>query len=409
MTRSSLLLCHSWHVALLLALPIYGCASDGASITDTSEVDPLVLAENGLIAANGLSTYNGLNTFNGLNSNNGLNTYNGLSTYNGLNSNNGLMTYASGRTLVRYVVECALPPGRTLIKKDQNGVDYPFPGSIGLAPGWSDGTCDTACQEKVTACLMSLTNSVGRHVAVELVSAAAGLTAIGSNGDDVEYPNQEGAVFGNLFVSPPKMFTCTGTESPKAEQVKRYCIDGTPCDLFTKVGSCATACTTTCTVGPGGKQVCSAKSCKDPSGKIWANPITVFLHNKMEANNFDGQSGITTAGLSANGMITSVDNGDWVQMNDVQFGTVAGAVKSVLATLATPGGAPAGNNVVDVRVDSPGGKLLGSIPVRATPTGNTFVVQSAAINTDGLTGRRPVFFSFRGGSNMANISYFELK
>ncbi|HET6279919.1 MAG TPA: carbohydrate-binding protein, partial [Polyangia bacterium] len=302
-----------------------------------------------------------------------------------------------------------LPAGMTLVKQDQNGVSYVFPGSIGLAPGWFRGVCDDACQERITACLMSLTNSGGRHVAVELVTAAAGMTMIGPGGDDVEYPNQEGAVFGNLFVSPPQMFTCTGTESTSAEQVKRYCIDGTPCDLFTKVGSCAAACTQSCTVGPGGKKVCSAKSCKDPTGKSWANPITVFLHNKMEANNFDGQSGVGTAGLASSGLITGLDNGDWVQMNDVQFGTVAGSVKSVHATLATPNSATASGNFIDVRVGSATGTLLGSLPVRATANGSSYVVQSAAINTAGLTGRHPVFFGFRGGSNVAFISYFELK
>jgi hypothetical protein len=56
-----------------------------------------------------------------------------------------------------------------------------------------------------------------------------------------------------------------------------------------------TACTQTCVTGPGGAKVCSAKTCKDPSNRVWSNPITVFLHNKMEAANYDAMSGVMTA------------------------------------------------------------------------------------------------------------------
>jgi hypothetical protein len=208
-----------------------------------------------------------------------------------------------------------------------------------------------------------------------------------------------------MFVSPPQMFTCTGTESTKAEQVKRFCIDGTSCDLFQKAGNCASACTQTCVKGPGGKNVCSAKSCKDPSGKVWSNPITVFLHNKMEAANSDAESGVTTYGIAppANG-ITALDNGDWVQMNDVQFGTAAGAIKTAVATT----GLAAAGNFIDVRVDSLTGPLLGSIALKAY-TGTSSLDQTGALTTAGLTGFHPVFFKFRGGSNMGMVSYLELK
>jgi hypothetical protein len=307
--------------------------------------------------------------------------------------------------MVKYLAKCALPVGQTLVKQDQNGVTYAFPGGVGVAPGWFTGACDAACQEKVTACLMSLTNFGGRHVAVELVSAAAGLAMVGPSGDDVEYPNQEGAVFGNLMVSPPQMFTCLGTESNKAPQVKRFCINGTDCSLFTHAGVCSAACTQTCVKGPGGKDICSAKTCKDPSGKTWSNPITIYLHNKMEAANFDGQSGVTSFGLGATSGITALDNGDWVQMNEVSFGKVAGVIKMALATMATP---VAGNSI-DVRLDSVTGPLLGTIATKATGGMNTYAEQSGALNTTGIIGTHNVFFVMRGGSNIGSITYFELK
>jgi hypothetical protein len=331
------------------------------------------------------------------------------------------MTSPDGRNMVKYLAKCALGSTQTLVKKDQFGTSYTFLGALGLAPNWLTGACDAGCQERITACLLSMANRDGKHVSIELVSAAPSMSAIGTGGDDVTFPNQEGAVFGNLFPSPPKMYTCTGTASDHAEQVKRYCIDGTGCDLFTKVGTCASACTQTCTTGPGGKQVCSASSCRSPSGTSFAAPLTIYLRNKMEAGNFDAQGGTTfgngvgTYGLSGGGSgINGVDDGDWVQMNDVQFG--AGTTTTLTVTLGTVNA----GNVVEAHLDSLTGPLLAAISTVSTGGLTTQVAMSAPIVGGGISGRHTVFFSFNGAANRAsglngggkqvgNISYFEIK
>lgn len=209
-------------------------------------------------------------------------------------------------------------------------------------------------------------------------------------------------MFGNIFGSSPQMFSCTGTESNKAPQVKRYCIDDVGCDLFTKVGTCASACTQTYTTGPGGKKVFSAKSCKDPSGKIWSNPITTFVRNKMEAGNNDEAQGVTS---SPSFGITSVDNGDWVKMNDVQFSSVDGALKTLQVTVATT----TSGNTIEAHLDSLTGRLLGSVTAASTGSFNTYAVHSGAIDSRGIAGRHSLFFVFKGGSNIGNVSFFELK
>jgi hypothetical protein len=247
------------------------------------------------------------------------------------------------------------------------------------------------------------------------------MTAIGGGGDDVNFPNQEGAVFGNLFVSPPQMYTCTGAASDRAEQVKRFCIDGTGCNLFTKVGTCASACTQTCTTGPGGKQICSATSCRSPNTTNWAAPLTVYLRNKVEAGNYDAQggttfgNGVTTYPLSGGGSgINGVDDGDWVQLNDVQFG--AGTTTTFTATLGTLNA----GNVVEAHLDSLTGPLIAAVTTTATGGLTTQVAMSAPVVGAGISGRHTVFIYFNGAANrvsglngggkqIGNVSYFELK
>ena len=105
---------------------------------------------------------------NGLPSINGLSAMNGLSTMNGLSAMNGLMTTSPGRATVAYMVRCALAAGDSLVKKDQYNVSYTYPGSLGLAPQWKNGSCDTACQEILSACMMAHVNTTGKHVSLWL-------------------------------------------------------------------------------------------------------------------------------------------------------------------------------------------------------------------------------------------------
>jgi hypothetical protein len=311
------------------------------------------------------------------------------------------MMSADGRALAKYIAKCALSPGMTLVKTTDQG-SYAYSGAVAVAPGWYTGSCDTTCQEKISACMLALINRDGKHVAVQMVSAAPSLWMIGPTGDDVNYPNQEGAVFGNLFAASPKLFSCTGTESTKAPQVKRFCINDAGCDIFTKVGTCAAACTQTFTTGPGGKKVYSATSCKDPSGKVWSNPITTFVRNRMEGGNYDAGQGIVSA---SNFSLNFLDNGDWFQMKDVQFGTVDGALKTLEVTTSSI----TSGNIIEAHLDSLTGPLLGKITTASTGAMNNYLVRSGALNSRGITGRHSVFFAAKGGADIGSVSFVELK
>ena len=209
----------TWLAAsLALASALAGCQAG----LDGDESAPS--AESELASANGLSLLNGLSLTNGL-SGNGL-SGNGLSG-NGLSGNgllmdalsgtkamassSTLMNSASGRTLVSYIVKCALPLDHSITKKDSGGTSYSFAGTVGTAPEWETGTCGTTCQERMSACLLAHVNTSGVHIPIWLDSEGA----IGW-GTSTDYPYQEGSFFGNVFVSPPVAQYCNGKDFSSA-------------------------------------------------------------------------------------------------------------------------------------------------------------------------------------------------
>ncbi|HEY5447391.1 MAG TPA: RICIN domain-containing protein [Polyangia bacterium] len=183
-----------------------------SSTIGCAEIDDMTEAQNEAVAsdngwsANGFSlngfSLNGfsLNGFsaNGFSTNgfsgNGF-SLNGLST-GGLSSTTGLMTTPGGRQVVQYIAKCALAEGTNLVKQDQYGASYTFPGKLGVATQWLTGMCDMDCQEKVSACLLAHVNNAGVHISIWL----SGEGSLGW-GKDPNFPFEEGSFFGNLFPS----------------------------------------------------------------------------------------------------------------------------------------------------------------------------------------------------------------
>jgi hypothetical protein len=133
-------------------------------------------------------------------------TINGLETTNGLSSTSGLMTTPGGREVIKYMVRCAYPSGASLTKQDQYGTSYTFDGALGVAPEMETGTCDIACQERVSAAMLAHVNNSGLHVGIWLAGPDAGIGWDASP----NYPYQEGAYFGNMFAPTPKGNYCAG-------------------------------------------------------------------------------------------------------------------------------------------------------------------------------------------------------
>jgi len=193
-------------ISCAAALAFGVAASGGGGGMEEGDGAAAETTDYALASANGLAMVNGLTATNGLAFTNGLAMTNGLGSTNGLASTNGLMTTSDGRNTVSYLVRCALSASDTLVKQDQNGVSYTFHGAIGVAPQWKNGSCDSGCQENVSACLMAHVNTSGKHVNLWLDGTSP---AIGW-GRNPSYPMQESAFFGNIFASPPTPYFCNG-------------------------------------------------------------------------------------------------------------------------------------------------------------------------------------------------------
>ena len=129
-----------------------------------------------------------------------------LASPQGLATDHGLLLDPDRLDTVRYLVECALPAGHTIVKQVGNEV-IELDGSIGLAPEWEDDACDEDCQEWVSACLLARTNVGGNTVYVWM---RADHPAIGE-GTNLLYPSYEASFFGNLFAASESQHFCQGT------------------------------------------------------------------------------------------------------------------------------------------------------------------------------------------------------
>jgi len=173
---------------------------------DSDPMTQNILGENGLMAINGLSSSNGLMASNGLMTSNGLSSSNGLMTSNGLSSSNGLMTSNGGRLTASYLVKCALSAGDYIDKQDNLGATHRYHGALGLGTSWKSGTCDTACQEWISACMMAHVNTTGVKVPIWLVADPAQQPQIGlGEAFQVGAPQtqREGSFFGNIVTANP--------------------------------------------------------------------------------------------------------------------------------------------------------------------------------------------------------------
>jgi hypothetical protein len=103
----------------------------------------------------------------------------------------------------RYVVECALPEGESIVKS-VSGVTMEFEGALGLAPEWQDSACDQDCQEWVSACVLARTNVSGETVSLWLTGdhPELGFTTTPT------YNHYEASFFGNLFTGPDQAYVC---------------------------------------------------------------------------------------------------------------------------------------------------------------------------------------------------------
>jgi hypothetical protein len=289
--------------------------------------------------------------------------------------------------LWKYTARCALRADQELeAPAGPDGNRLKFKGALGLAPEWREGKCDGACQEKVSSCLAAHTNQTGDHVQVSMLSAAPSLAAMSANENDLAYPFQEGAFFGNVFSG--ETYVCRGSDAEKGAQLKRFCAL-TPglCSGLTKffdAGPCEQSCQMSCTRLSDGTPRCAAISCRDPKGRVWSHPITTYMRNRIEAGNADA----ITGAVSRDSGLEHLQDGGQAIYRHVDFGRAPGTIRTVVANVS----APAGGGHIEVWLD--GQRRLGVLSVRST--GGVARDLVAPLQTRGLSGEHDVVLRFAG-------------
>lgn len=318
--------------------------------------------------------------------------------------------------LWKYTARCALPEGKTLqAPPDAKGKRLEFPGLFGAAPEWNDGPCDRTCQEKVSSCLVALTNRTGKHVLVSLLSGDPTLgKSFAPNDDDLGFPHQEGVFFGNVFTN--EAYACQGTGVHKGPQVKRFCaLEPMTCSGlpdFVDLGRCADACTMSCARLGDGSERCVASACRDPKGRRWEHPITVYLRNQIEACNADAMKGV----VAHDDGIDGLDAGDSATYKLLDFtppgsqGARAG-VRTFAATFLARH--PPGR--MEIWLD--GKTRIGSLDLGSRPSPTSLVAGApkgaeelaTPISVGGVWGAHDVTLKFVGGKNLGKLALVELR
>ena len=304
--------------------------------------------------------------------------------------------------LWKYTARCALPAGQELEAPPDatTGKRPKFPGFFGMAPEWRNGTCDRACQEKVSSCLIALTNRTGKHV---LISVLSGDSAMGKKflpeESDRAFPHQEGVFFGNVFSN--EAYACQGRDVGKGPQVKRFCaLEPATCSglsQFVDAGRCQDVCQMSCSRLSDKSERCVAVSCQDPKGVRWNHPVTTYLRNKIEAANADAATGVRIS----DEQIDSLDGGDSVTFKQVDFGRGNPAFGTFAAELVSR----RSRGHIEIWLD--GGRRIGVLDVKAT--GQAQGEQTTAIQGAPITGTHDVTLKIVGAKDIGRLSTFEFR
>lgn len=121
---------------------------------------------------------------------------------------------------------------------------------------------------------------------------------------------------------------------------------------------------------------------------------------KTEAETICWESGIETEKCSEGGMdVCNIENGDWIKVKGVDFGTGAVTFDARVAS------ANSGGNI-ELRLDSSTGKLVGTCAVQGTGGWQTWNTKSCDVS--GATGIHDLYLKFTGGSGfLFNVDWWK--
>jgi len=122
---------------------------------------------------------------------------------------------------------------------------------------------------------------------------------------------------------------------------------------------------------------------------------------RVEAETMHAQSGIETESLSAGGMdVTQIDDGDWIALRGVDFGSAGAKTFSASVASTKSGGS------IELRLSSATGTLVGTCMVPSTGSAQTYMTTSCDVS--GATGLADLYLKFKGsGSSLFNVDYWQ--
>ena len=130
-------------------------------------------------------------------------------------------------------------------------------------------------------------------------------------------------------------------------------------------------------------------------------------YNQIQAESFNAQSGVIVEACSEGGQnIGAVRNGDWVQFNNINFGSTP--ARDFVARVASGAGGGV-SGLVEVRLDSRGNAPIGSFAL--ANTGGWQSWRSIPGNVSPTTGTHTVFLTFTSGqpNDFVNVNWFQFR
>ena len=144
----------------------------------------------------------------------------------------------------------------------------------------------------------------------------------------------------------------------------------------------------------------------DANGKILSKSSHILRvsgsSSGIEAENFDYQSGIQTEECSEGGSdVAYIENGDYIGFKDVDFAN--GEADSINFRIGSNGASAS----LEVRIDSPDGKIIGSMDVASTGGWQKWATQKCSIQQ--TKGVHDLYFVFKGGDGyLYNLNWWRL-
>ncbi|HYP76851.1 MAG TPA: glycoside hydrolase family 43 protein [Polyangiaceae bacterium] len=121
---------------------------------------------------------------------------------------------------------------------------------------------------------------------------------------------------------------------------------------------------------------------------------------RVEAETIAFSSGLKTEVCSEGGMdVTNINNGDYIKVKNVQFGTGATSFDARVASAGSGGS-------IEIHLDSQTGTLLGTCAIAGTGGAQMWTTKNCTVT--GAMGLHDVFFKFTGGSgSLFNFNWWQ--